>query len=202
MKVCNQCGKSKELSEFYSQKKENGIYYNPKCKSCCVKNAKEWRKENPEQFKISNRSYKRKSKYLPKHARHQQTYRENGNLKKWQQNNKDKLKIYRLSRAHKKHTITDDQWKSCLDYFDQSCAYCGMKNDEHKILFNERLHMEHVDHKGKNDLSNCIPSCKSCNSSKGEKSLTDWYNEQNQNYTDERLKSISKWLSEDYIKYM
>ena len=36
---------------------------------------------------------------------------------------------------------------------------------------------------GKNDLSNCIPSCESCNSSKNIKTLNNWYNHENINST-------------------
>jgi hypothetical protein len=64
------------------------------------------------------------------------------------------------------------------------------------------LHREHVDHQGDNDLSNCIPACMSCNASKGQYNIYEWYNEENDNFSSERLDKIHKWLSEDYITYI
>lgn len=64
------------------------------------------------------------------------------------------------------------------------------------------LHKEHVDDSGANDLSNCVPSCQSCNSSKNIFSLEEWYTEDNLNFTEERLSKIYRWLNEDYLKYI
>jgi len=60
------------------------------------------------------------------------------------------------------------------------------------------LHKEHIDDNGKDDLSNCIPSCKSCNSSKWKFDFEDWYKKQ-KFFTEERYNKIIKWLKEDYI---
>jgi hypothetical protein len=47
-----------------------------------------------------------------------------------------------------------------------------------------------------------VPACKSCNSSKGDKDINEWYNEGNEYYTPERLMKIHRWLNEDYMKYI
>lgn len=125
-------------------------------------------------------------------------WRESGKLKEWQKKHKDKLAQYRNN--HRKHEITEKEWESCKKYFNYSCAYCGMTEEEHKKRYRQQLHKEHVDHEGANDLSNCIPACKNCNSSKHDQNFNDWYLN-NANYNEYRYNKIIKWLNEDYKKY-
>ena len=53
-----------------------------------------------------------------------------------------------------------------------------------------------------NDLSNCIPACNSCNSSKWEHSFDEWYMPNNPIYSQVRLDKINKWLNKDYKFYI
>jgi 5-methylcytosine-specific restriction endonuclease McrA len=125
-----------------------------------------------------------------------------GKTKEYYKDNLSKFQEYNKDRRHKNHNITIKEWNACKNYFNNSCAYCSMTLEEHKIKYKEDLHKEHVIHNGENNLSNCIPSCKSCNSSKWEFTLEKWYNEKNGNYTIERLDKILKWLSDDYKKFI
>jgi ribosomal protein L11 methylase PrmA len=77
-----------------------------------------------------------------------------------------------------------------------------MSEEEAKNTYNKGLHKEHALNKGANDLSNCLVACTSCNSSKREKDYTEWYNEENENFTPERLEKINSWLNEDHKKYI
>ncbi|OZB98091.1 HNH endonuclease [Paenibacillus sp. XY044] len=129
-----------------------------------------------------------------------QKYRESGGYRSWLNSNKDKIQKYHDAKLmHRTHNITDEEWKKCKEYFNNSCAYCGLHIDDHyrKIRgINKKidLHKEHVDHSGANDITNCIPSCLNCNSQKWVFELEDWYNVSNENYTYERLNKIYKWL--------
>lgn len=135
-------------------------------------------------------------------------YYEEGKRKDWEQNNKDKIKRYGEKRySNKKHKISKKEWIVCKLYFDNSCAYCALHEDSHYRIYSGQLkkidlHKEHVDDDGANDLSNCIPACQSCNSSKRDFKLEDWYNENNPDFTQERLDKIHKWLNDDYKKYI
>ena len=100
--------------------------------------------------------------------------------------------LYKI--AHKKHEITDDEWLMCKDYFEYKCAYCGLPEDEHKIIHNEQLHKEHAINDGSNGIDNCVPACKSCNSSKRKQDYTDWYVKGNPVFNEERLHRIEEWL--------
>ena len=124
-----------------------------------------------------------------------------GKVKEWIKNNPDKLKGYVAN--HQSHNITKKEWEYCKQYFNYECAYCGLPLSEHYRKYKgERIksdfHKEHVDHNGTNDLSNCIPSCTSCNSQKWKFELDTFYNESNGNYTQERYDKIKQWLNEDY----
>jgi 5-methylcytosine-specific restriction endonuclease McrA len=102
--------------------------------------------------------------------------------------------------------VSDAEWESCKKYFDDSCAYCGLHISEHfnnykgKMRWTD-LHKEHVDDDGANDLSNCIPSCQSCNSQKWNFEFEEFYNTNNENYDQERYDKIIKWLNEDYKQF-
>jgi 5-methylcytosine-specific restriction endonuclease McrA len=115
--------------------------------------------------------------------------------------NIEAIRSYTRERSNKNHKITKIEWESCKKYFDNKSAYCGFDDQEHKKLYNQQLHKEHVIHNGENDLSNCVPSCKHCNSQKWEFTLEEWYNEGNPSYTKERYDKIIKWLKEDYKQF-
>jgi 5-methylcytosine-specific restriction endonuclease McrA len=134
--------------------------------------------------------------------KHGKKQRESGYQKEYQQKHPDKMRIYNQNRQHKNHKITKDEWLTCKNYFDNSCCYCGLTYEESKIKYKEDLHKEHADHFGANDLSNCIPACKSCNSQKWEHPLDKWYNENNHRFTQERYDKIMTWLNKDYKKFI
>jgi hypothetical protein len=213
MKKCSDCGELKELSEFYSQNKirKDGttyMYHNPECKECTKNRTVRWQEKNLDK----KRAYALKDNAKP-HRKQQmkalnKKRRENGEYQKWQRDNPEKIKGYNIYREmHKKHDITDDEWENCKNYFNYRCAYCGIKIEDHWIKFkgslvNGDFHREHVDDEGENDLSNCIPSCKSCNGSKHTSKLEDWYNDGNLKFSQERLNKIHNWLDEDYMKFI
>jgi len=127
--------------------------------------------------------------------------------KQWMKDNKDKIHDYNMKHSCKKHQISKEQWKECKDYFNNECAYCGLKQEDHFIhrkgkLINIDLHKEHVVWNDANDLSNCVPSCQTCNSRKHTYALDKWYNKDNPKFTQERYDKIIKWITEDYKKFI
>lgn len=206
-KECKWCKEEKELSEFYSQnkKKSNGeeyIYYHPECKVCTKKNAEEWRHkpENREKWLQINKNKNRQPKYQKMMKEASRLQRERGEQKKWRKENPEKISIYNKDRRHKNHDISDQEWFECLDFFNDSCAYCGISEEEALITYGQRLNMEHVDDDGVNDITNCVPSCKGCNSKKWVFGLNEWYNEDNPIYSKRRYNKIIKWLLSFAVK--
>lgn len=192
------------------QKIKNDKYYE-KTKEIQKEKARERIKNNPEynRTKALEHYNKKRDKEIirlknwrQENKEHKQQYQLN-----YQRNNPDKIKEYSKDRQHKNHKITKKEWEACLQYFNYECAYCGLKQEDHYNMYmgklrKENLNKEHVEHEGKNDLSNCIPACKSCNDRKWKHNFNEWYNQTNINYTDERYNKIIKWLQEDYKKYI
>jgi hypothetical protein len=213
-KVCSICNEEKSLDQFYSYEKvnKNGekyIYYQPYCKPCTVEKTRKNR--NREEFNAKMREYCREYIKRPgameRHRKVMKNVREQGKQRDWQRKNKDKIREYNKKRNNKNHKISDNEWENCKKYFNHRCDYCGLAIENHYIIFrgNQQLgdfHKDHVDDEGTNDLSNCVPACKVCNTSKHNHTLEEWYNNDNPVFNEERLEKIHKWLDEDYKKYI
>ena len=213
-KVCNYCCEEKPLSEFYSQnryskKRGNYTYYNTRCKGCEITLAWQNLLDNWERGKRQREEYEKRQgieRTLNK-RKNAERQRLAGKQKQWQIDNPDKLSQYNQKRKHKNHKVSKSEWIACKEYFNNSCAYCGLSIEEHFRNYAGKpqkidLHKEHADHEGSSGLDNCIPSCQSCNDKKWKFKLEEWYNEDNPIFSQERLDKIHKWLDEDYKKYL
>ena len=209
---CTVCGEWKpETIDYYymcnKSKPEKG--FQAACKICSIKDSVAYQKENREQAYEGHRRYRRTKKYLDWGKKHAQEQRDSGYRKLWEQSETGRLclMISNKKRQEKKHTINNIEWKNCKEYFNNSCAYCGLPIEKHfakrngKII-NMDLHKEHVIDEGKNDLRNCIPACEECNGEKFTKTLNEWYNINNPKYSKERYLKIYYWLRYDHKKYI
>lgn len=216
-KICSICEVEKELSEYYAQNKtkangEQYIYHPPYCKDCTTKKANDSYKSNREEgIKYRRLDYQvNRERYLAQHREYDRKNRlkRRDYFREWQSNNPEKVKEYNAYRTmNKTHEITVLEWEKCKEYFNNECAYCGLKAEDHLVLFKGEnilsdLHKEHVIHDGINDLSNCIPSCKSCNVQKRTIPFLEWYSSTNENFDQERFDKILQWMLEDYKLYI
>jgi 5-methylcytosine-specific restriction endonuclease McrA len=64
--------------------------------------------------------------------------------------------------------ITDRDWNRMLERFRHCCYYCGSRT---KLTID---HVIPVDRNGRHSIGNIIPACKSCNSSKSDKTIMEW----------------------------
>lgn len=180
---------------FYKNKSSKVDGYNPYCKNCTIERTRKWREENPEKtieqgktrrakngdyVRSYNREYNRKNR--DKQAVQQRD---------WRIVNKNILGKY----VKRKHDITDAEWLECLYYFDFTCAYCGLSEEEHYLSVGTQFHQEHVIHDGNNYIDNCVPACKICNSSKHNIDFNNWYNENNPIFSKQRMNKITKWMT-------
>ena len=193
-------------NEFFYINKTNSLdRLQPICKKCAIKKQQERYLKIKEDISNYNKNY---------YNNHKDDFKENKqrNRKKkpelyssleslWRKKNPDKCKEYIIKREmHKKHEVTEFEWERCKQYFNYKCAYCGMTEEEHYEKFKEQLHKEHFYNNGSNDLSNCIPSCKSCNSSKWKYEAEEWY-KNCEFFSQGRLNKIYQWLENDYKQY-
>ena len=178
-KECNKCGELKIGSEYGARKTSVGNYNLRSSCKCCQKMAdKQYYKENVEKRK----------EYLKENAEKIKEYRKEylqtpagkevfarGNHKR------------RALKAKNGGSYTSEQWKICLEYFDNRCAYTG------EVL--DSLEIEHILALSKGGTSyiwNLCPSNKAPNRSKNNKDLETWYRKQ-EYFSEERLEKIYKW---------
>lgn len=191
--------------EYYYKNKSNSIDgLNTWCKKCAVLKSDKWAKDNPERRKelLKRINAKPKKKAMVKAAGKSAT--ERGVRRIWSRKNPDKLKEY--NKRHRIHDITEAEWRSCLKIFGNQCAYCGLPYEKHIVKRNGKyiimnFHKDHVDDKGYNDLRNAVPACQSCNSSKHQSSLDDWYMSRDF-YDEEKYNFIIWWISEGYKDFI
>lgn len=189
---------------FYVNDKNKTIGLHPECKKCTIRKVELKKEEDPKTFKRKKADSNKKVYYENPEKREYQIewankQREEGYQSDWRQRNPEKCRWY--ASLHRNHDITPSEERALLEVFNYSCAYCGMSLEEHKKIFKQKLHNDHVDDNGYNDLRNDVPSCKSCNTSKHESELEDWYPRQ-KFYSEERYNKIVWWITEGYKLYI
>ncbi len=182
-KVCTTCNKELPATpeHFHRDNRvQSGLRAN--CKECCKKQRK--------------LSYAKNRELLIKQAKRWRA--KNG--AEWREENRKLLnKRGQERRAKKKrlpHTLTVEQWTNTKKYFNDSCAYCGISEQEHREKYEQVLHQEHIiplSKGGGYTKNNIIPSCHRCNASKGDGYLNDWYHTQ-EYYTNKRENKILEFI--------
>lgn len=219
-KFCPICKEWKLCNEeyFYKNKSNKTDGLCPNCKECDIEKSKQRIKDiGKEAFIAGVRASQIRHEDTFKKYQHDYDIKNReqrrNKLARWQKSlkGKERTKKYSEKRYHKNHKVNKKEWISCKEYFSNKegeycCAYCGLPISQHFKLYrgeitNIDLHKEHVIHNGENDLSNCIPSCQSCNSSKSKNEMEIWFREK-EFFTEERLQKIYKWLDEDYKLYI
>lgn len=195
--------------EYYYKTKNKTDQLGTWCKQCSIKKAEIWALEHPERTKVLNLRKKLNPKKPANDRRSNVKKRAAGYFAEYIQ--RPEVKARKYGSRHRHHEITDKEWISCKDYFkdkdgDWCCAYCNLKIQNHWVTFkgkliNSDLHKEHRDDKGANDIRNCIPSCRDCNSNKWSWEFEKWYRKQ-EFFTEERYNKIIKWCTEDYKLYI
>lgn len=95
-----------------------------------------------------------------------------------------------------KNDLTKEQYNETLLFFNFSCAYCGMTEEENQKIHGCCLHQDHIvpiSKGGGYTKKNIVPACASCNKSKGNKSLDEFY-EFSDSFTEERYNKIKEFL--------
>ena len=212
--VCKEWCPDTEEYFYWRNKNKPEKGFQSECKKCSSNTNNNRQKANYDKYKEYRAEWIEKSNNKENVNNTARQWREEN--QEWKQkyqlnyykNNPDKMKIYNQNKQqHKKHNISKTEWENCKRYFNYKCAYCGLPIEEHYFTRNGIIklgdfHKEHVDHKGSNDLSNCVPSCGSCNDHKWKFDFDYWYNTNNERYSQERYDKIIKWLTDDYKVYI
>ena len=204
-KLCKKCGETKPINQFTKHSKTyDGLYFC--CREC---------KNNNRKFSESDRN---RSPEDPDKAKERMIrFKENNpgyfsrKALEWQKLNPEKVRTSKRKRtlngkdaidSHKRRAkaqslprdFTLSDWENVLSYFDYSCAYCGKSRDN--------LQMEHViplNKFGAFTPSNIIPACSSCNASKRDRDLLEWYS-QRPYYSELRYKKVMDWTNNHALR--
>lgn len=121
---------------------------------------------------------------------------ENANNKTYRKENRDivnRCKTLtenrrRSAKRKLKSDFTVKEWEFCKAEFGGKCAYCGKSS---KQLCQD--HFFPLSKGGEYTKRNIIPSCRSCNSRKGNKTFSEWYNN-DKSYSRKREQTIINYL--------
>jgi HNH endonuclease len=167
---------------FYTHPKtSDGL--RPDCRKCKRKQSWQWRADNPERRKASDKSWQAKNPDKVK-GYHRAYIARNPEYPR------ERKQAYRARQKAAKATFTKEDWTAALAYFNGCCAYCG-----HTVgLFDrdEVLHQDHVipvSKGGDYTPDSVVPACQSCNFRKNAKNLKAWLLEQ---YSKTKAKKIIK----------
>ncbi len=218
-KNCTKCNKKLPATREYFHKKLHGLYdLREICIECVRKyDAKKYPikregqlarhrvyyLENRELELERNREYRKTNK--EQLTKYRKEYYKNNKAqcliwqKEWRKTKKGREIIRFHKVAHidwrrrinkvieKDFTLKD--WKNCLKYFDDRCAYCGA--DEDKITMD---HLIPVKKLGGTIKNNIVPACRSCNSSKNKYDFNDWYAKQ-EFHSENRKQRINNYIT-------
>lgn len=168
MKVCKKCGVEYPLDNFYKTAS--------KCKPCHKAYAIAWSKANPDSVKKSTKKSNKKrwieqkqdKEYMLKKTLYRQETRDIriARAKKWNQDNREKFRSYVL-KSHNNRRVSLSGGKSYLildkelkRLYRSCCALCASVNN---ITID---HIIPVARGGNHSIGNLQPLCKSCNSRK------------------------------------
>ena len=143
--------------------------------------SKQWRIENPEQFKTTKQaSYlKNKDYYAQKHQQYYQSNTEQVRLvsRQWALNHPDQVRDIKRRYKHRRRDwekglpISQCAYDRLLIRYENRCAYCSV---DLKIT---GLHWDHVtplSRGGRNAEGNVVPACPPCNLSKSASTVMEW----------------------------
>jgi 5-methylcytosine-specific restriction endonuclease McrA len=122
---------------------------------------RDWARRNAEKLREKDRQWREAN---PERVR--ERYR------KWTQENRDKTRVYRQQRRARElnaeGSFTAEDVARIFAEQGGRCAYCG---EERKLTID---HKKPLSRGGSNDLSNLVGACRSCNSRKGARELSEF----------------------------
>lgn len=199
-RTCLKCGESKpETTEFFRRhraKVRGGL--SPYCRPCQAAADRAYYRANREKYKAYRQAHA--AEIAAYQAEYWKNYSRTPNGKaaikrareRWKTaGGRDAIARAAQRRRARKRAVpsnfTAADWSACLEWFGQSCAYCGTDGEL------SRDHIVPITGGGGDVPENIIPACGSCNSRKWCKEMAPWFREQ-EFFDEERMMLILEYV--------
>ena len=142
-----------------------------------IQKSLDWLKANPDKVKTSRDKYS--AKHREKLNKKAKAYRL-ANIEKVNRKDQERTRIYRAKKANAVsdgHTIAElQQYWEDKNIDPKLCTYCDAWHTEwgHNWKWSQGDHVVPLDKGGTDCMDNLMPCCRTCNSSKGSKLLSEW----------------------------
>lgn len=214
-----------EVAEKYSTIEVVGSYINKRTKILhrCKIDGHEWLstpeyilkgygcpkcKQSKETYYQKNKELRQKyqNEYYKKHRKERMEYQRKYNeehmtdILKYQKKKYDKIKYRKRKRYENGNEYTDEQFKECLDFFNNVCAY---SKEEFRDNSKDKMSADHIvplSRGGSGFIWNIIPVKFLYNSSKGNRDMVVWYKQQ-EFFSEDQLQLIFDWQIYAYNKW-
>ncbi len=178
-KQCGRCEEVKSVAEFYRcSSRRDGLA--GLCKRCY----EAWKKERA----AANPELRERKKAYEAQWRRENPERAKANHDRWREQNREQIQTYWKNHRElypDKHRVwnaarnrryfarknaaegefTGPQWKALCEFYEYTCLCCGARG---KV---EVDHVVPISKKGSNGVENLQPLCRSCNASKGARTI-------------------------------
>lgn len=192
-KKCTKCGRVLEANtdNFY---RDRGVKcgFHSRCKDCDKEHDKKYNKENKEKIAKQNK------KYHIEHRKERAEYRKNHlNTAQGQAAALNGQSKRRQREGQQGRGITGDQWLEMMKFFDWKCAYSGITLNTNNRSID---HIIPLAKGGAHEIWNLVPMYKNYNFSKNNKTMEEWYSEQDF-CSESRVDKIYEWIKYAYNKW-
>lgn len=174
MKTCSKCGKEKPL-DGYENSKAGKFGKRADCRDCRNKARVERRKNNPES-KRKDREAGRRA--VAKERADNALY----NAKIRGRAQRGMGLIYKRDKANGRaakydldQRLSRSSLKNLFDSHGWCCYYCDVQSTDPSVITLD--HVVPFARGGQNTIQNCVPACAACNSSKGNKTESEFNND-------------------------
>lgn len=177
IQICSVCKESKPLEQFHKNKnRKNGVSVT--CKPCAINRSSLWEKANPERVIQNSRNLYHKDierSRANRRIRVRKWYKANSHkavaaTKDWNRRNPEYKRASEQRRRSAKigNGVFEISKKEISKIISSACVACGSY---------DKMTMDHIiplSRGGKHSIGNLQPLCFSCNSSKNNRTMTEW----------------------------
>jgi hypothetical protein len=182
MKTCTKCKTEKPFGYFSKDKqKKDGLQcwckeckkkYNQENKVRIAKKSKKYRSKHQEELINYCKEWRIKNPDYTKEYYRSNAEKIKKKSSRWKKENPEKVFNYNTKRRHFASHLGKEDWKHIMSQNDWKCFYCDTPLDKNNRTID---HIIALNNGGTNDIENCVASCMSCNCSKKDIEVTEWY---------------------------